>query len=103
MSLLELEHHANVTKYLMVMHFLGKQAGRRRVPEPLKRWARHHLLERYSEGEDDEAIRYRDAARFAGQYLDYLQSLPVGRRHAELRAYQRRPLAETLRLQINPN
>ena len=31
-SLLELEHHAAVTKYLLVVHFLGRLTGRRRVP-----------------------------------------------------------------------
>ncbi len=102
-SLLELEHHANVTKYFVVLHFLGKQLGRRRVPEPLRQWARYHVLERYAAGEGEEGTRYQDAARLAGKYVQYLESLPVGERPAELRAYQRRSFPETFRLFTHPN
>jgi hypothetical protein len=97
-SRMELEHHAMVTKYLVVIHFLGRQVGRRRVPDTLRRWARHHLLERYTRAEGEDPGRYREAAWMAGKYLRYLDSLPTSERPAELRAYQRRPLAETTRL-----
>jgi hypothetical protein len=97
-SLLELEHHANVTKYLVVVHFLGRQADRRRLPEPLKIWARHHLFERFSREEGEREARYRDAARLATKYVSYLESLPIERRRAELRAFHRRPFADTLML-----
>lgn len=102
-SLLELEHHANVTKYLVVLHFLGKQTGRRSVPEALRIWARHHLFERYEEGRGEAAERYREAAALGRKYVAYLESLPIGGRLAELRAYQRRPISETFRLLANPN
>ena len=97
-SRIELEHHAMVTKYLVVVHFLGKQIGRRRVPDALRRWARHHLLERYVSDEGEDPGRYRDAAKLAGKYLRYLDSMRLSERPAELRAYQKRPLAETTRL-----
>lgn len=100
-SLLELEHHADVTKYLVVLHFLGKHTGRRRVPETLRRWARHHLFERYAGGGDGG--RYREAAHLARQYVDHLEALPVGRRHDELRTFQRRPFSETLRIVASRN
>ncbi len=102
-SLLELEHHADVTKYLVVIHFLGRQTGRRRIAESLRRWARHHVLERYEASARGEERRYRDAARLAGRYIRFLESLESDRRPAELRAYQRRPFSETFRLVSSPN
>ena len=95
-TLLELEHHANVTKYLTVMHFLGKQTGRLKVDEALKQWARHHLFERYSSEEGVEEARYREAARLAWRYLRSLEGLPVEKRRAEIRSFHRRPFAENL-------
>jgi len=102
-TLLELEHHANVTKYLVVLHFLGKQSGLNRVPEALRAWARHHLFERYVSGSGEEEARYRDAARLARRYLGYLETIPIAERHAELRALQRRPFSEVLRLAAGLN
>lgn len=102
-TLLELEHHANVTKCLVVLHFLGRQTGRRRVAEPLRSWVRQHLLGRFATSPGEDEARYRDAARMAGTYLDYLESLPNEERPVELHAYQRRPFSETLRLLMNPN
>lgn len=102
-SLLELEHHANVTKCLVVLHFLARQTGRRRVSAPLRGWVRHHLLGRFATAVGEDGERYRSAARMAGTYLDYLDSLPPAERPAELQAYQRRPFSETLRLVMNPN
>ena len=98
MTLLELEHHACVTKYLMVLHFLGKQTGRRRLGEALKQWARFHLFERYSEEEGEEAGRYREAARLAWQYLRRLEAIPPENRRREIRAYHRRPFRDMLYL-----
>ena|SRR5207245_834929 len=95
-TLLELEHHACVTKYLMVLHFLGKQTGRRQLGDALKQWARFHLFERYSQREGREAGRYREAARFAWQYLKHFETLRLECRRIEIRAYHRRPFAEIL-------
>lgn len=99
-TLLEMEHHANVTKYLVVLHVLGKQAGRRRLPEALRIWARHHLFERYVRGEGKETARYLEAARLAHRYLQYLETIPVPQRHAELRAFQRRSFSENSRIAV---
>jgi len=95
-TLLELEHHANVTKYLMVLHFLGKMTGRRRVADALKQWARFHLFERYSQDEGEEGARYHEAARLAWQYLKLFEAMPPERRRTEIRAYHRRPFPEIL-------
>ena len=101
-TLLELEHHACVTKYLMVIHFLGRQTGRRRLGDALKQWARFHLFERYSEREGGDAERYREAARLAWQYLKRFETMPLEHRKTEIRAYHRRPFAEILyRVNLN--
>lgn len=97
-SLLELEHHANVTKYLVVLHFLGRQAGRARLPEEVRDWARHHLFGRYAEGDGEEERRYRTAARLALRFVRRLDRMSVPERHRELRDYQRRPFSETCRI-----
>lgn len=97
-SLLELEHHAGVTKYLTVLHFLGKQTGRRRIAEGLRAWARHNLFERYSQEMGEGEDRYRAAARLARRHVAYLETLSVEGRRAELRAFQRRPFADTRRI-----
>jgi hypothetical protein len=97
-TLLELEHHANVTKYMMVLHFLGRQSGRRRVTEALRHWARFHLFERLSRKHGVDEARYREAARLAWQYLRVLETLAPEARRAEIRAYHRRPFSEILHL-----
>ena len=97
-SLLELEHHANITKYLAVMHFLGKQTGRRRVADPLRQWARHHLFERYSGKQGADEARYREAARLACRYLKILETLAPENRRAEILTFHRRTVPEILRL-----
>jgi len=95
-SLLELEHHANVTKYLTVVHFLGRQTGRSRVAAPLRQWARHHLFERLSGREGEAEARYREAARLAWRYLRAFEELPPVERRAEIRAFHRRPFSDIL-------
>lgn len=97
-SRLELEHHAAVTKYLVVVHFLGRQLRRRRLPEVLRLWVRHQVLGRYSEGSGESAARYREAARLAHRYLAYLEALPAQARRQELLAFHRRSFQETRRL-----
>jgi len=97
-SRMELEHHAGVTKYLVVLHFLGRQMRRRRLPEVLRIWARHHLFERHAGGRNEEAERYRAAARWARRYVDWIERLATPDRRTELIEFQRRPFADTERL-----
>ena len=94
-TLLEFEYHAGVTKYLVVLHFLGKQTGRSRLSERHRRWARHHLFEKYADDPGEEASRYRYAAALAGRYVLYLEGMTVTQRLAELRALEGRSFAET--------
>jgi len=93
-SLIELEHHAAVTRYLVVLHFMGRQTGRRRLPEALRLWVRHHLFGKYEGGGSDQ-LRYREAALLARRYVGWLEGLSIESRHAELRSFHRRSFAET--------
>jgi len=96
-TLLELELHAGVTKYLAVMHFIGRLTGRRRISDFHRRWARHHLFEKYVLGPDDDAVRYREAARLAARYVGWLERLGVPLRRGELVRFHSRGLAEQVR------
>lgn len=93
-SLLELEIHAGVTKYLVVIHFLGRLVSRRRLSEFHRVWARHHLFGKYAGGRGERESRYLEAARLAGRYVHWLDRLPVPARLAELVDFDRRGLAE---------
>jgi hypothetical protein len=97
-TLLELEHHAAVTKYLLVVHFLGRLTGRRRLSEFHRLWARHHLFEKYADAGDEEGERYLEAARLAGRYVRILERLDDDARRDELIAFHERRFGEQLRL-----
>ncbi|HET8947269.1 MAG TPA: hypothetical protein VFQ07_09825 [Candidatus Polarisedimenticolia bacterium] len=96
LRLLELEMHALVTKYLVVLHLLGRLTGRRRVSEFHRAWTQHHLFEKYAAG-GDEADRYLEAARLASRYVRWLDRLTTTARHVELRRFHARPFAEQTR------
>jgi hypothetical protein len=93
-ALLELEIHAGVTKYLVVVHFLGRLIGRRRLSEFHRVWARHHLFGKYAAGRGENESRYREAARLARRYVSWLERLPLPVRRAELLDFDRRGLAD---------
>ncbi len=71
-SLFELELQANVTKHLVLAHFLA--GGRGRLEPHERRWLRHHLFENGFYVDEDPAVaeRYRQAARAAVQFIDRL-------------------------------
>jgi hypothetical protein len=71
LTLLELELHANVTKELMLRHFLARRAGVLRLPAEAVAWVRYHLFGKPRWADPDPAVRrrYEDAARFAWRYL----------------------------------
>lgn len=97
LRLLELEMHALVTKYLVVLHLLGRLTGRRRVSEFHRAWTKHHLFEKYADGGDSESARYLEAAGLASRYVRWLDGLTRAARHAELRQFHARPFAEQTR------
>jgi len=97
-TLLELELHAGVTKYLLAMHFIGRLTGRRRVSDFYRVWARHHLFEKYAHGPGDDVERYREAARLARRYVCWLEKLGVAARRAELVLFHARTFGEQVKL-----
>ncbi|MGD8374685.1 MAG: hypothetical protein PVF68_00980 [Acidobacteriota bacterium] len=90
-SLLEMELHANVSKELVMRHFLARLAGRQRLPEEAVVWLRHHLFHKHRFVDPDLAVRarYRDAARLGLRYLEHLETVPAGRRLRDLRRFSR--------------
>ena len=82
----------------MVIHFLGRLTGRRRVAELHRLWARHHLFEKYPADGGEEEKRYRTAARLAGRYVDRLDRMPAAARRAEILAFHDRPFGEQVRV-----
>jgi len=81
-SLLELEMHANVTKYLVCALFLAARRGRGpRSPlgERDRVWLLWHLFEKVSFAEPDPQVqsRYQAASRFARRFLSGLDAAPT--------------------------
>jgi len=80
-SLLELEMHANVTKYLVCALFLAGSRGRgKKAPlaDEDRVWLLWHLFEKITFAEPDPRVqsRYRAAARFARRFLGELDASP---------------------------
>ena len=92
-SLLELELHANVTKYLVCALFLARAGSAGKGGEASlenRLWLRWHLFEKAEFQEPDPQVqtRYRDASRFARRFLDRLDADPsASARLARLRAF----------------
>ena len=91
LTLLEMEIHANVTKDLVLRHFLARLGGLRRLPAEAVAWVRYHLFHkpRYADPDPTVRRRYEEAARFAVRYLRRLDRLPAARRIADLRRFSR--------------
>ena len=91
MSLLELELHANVTKYLVLKLFVAKHRRVTRLAPSDTAWIRYHLFDKaeFAEQDPDLQARYRDAARLAARYVGALDLMPPERRLAELRRFHR--------------
>lgn len=92
-SLLDLELHANVTKYLVLKLFVGRMRRVTRLSETDAAWIRWHLFEKAEFVEPDPQVRerYREASRFAARYVRALDSMPSRERPAELRRFHRMP------------
>jgi hypothetical protein len=90
-GLLELEFHANVTKYLVLAHFLARLSRRRRLVPSQRSWILHRLFEGAGEGLPAPFChRYRTAARLAIRLLSHLDSLSGEGRVQALRRLGRR-------------
>ena len=93
-SLLELELHANVSKYLVLARFSAGRGGRL---DPGRRlWLRQRLFgaAEFSSADPGVRRRYRDAVRFAVRFLDRLEVERPAARLDALRRFHRAPLQE---------
>ena len=89
--LVELEFHANVTKYFVLAHFLGKATRRRQLTSTQRKWLHRHLF--WGMGEEVPeplGFRYRSAARLAGKFVRYMEELSPADRITVLRRFARR-------------
>jgi hypothetical protein len=88
-SLLELELHANVTKYLAGWLFLDRKGG---GPGSARRaWLKYHLFDKleYSDGDPEVRTRYRDAARYGWRFIAALERMLPEARLDMLREFHR--------------
>ncbi len=94
-SRLELELHANLSKY-----FLGRFLIKRRegfLSARRKLWLLHHLFQKKRFSEPGQASRYREARRLAIRYIQSLLALPPRRRLDDLRCWSVASLAGKVR------
>jgi hypothetical protein len=98
-SLLELELRANVSKTMVLAHFLARLLGRSRLRTGERLWIRHQVFERRDCAEDDPELRqrYRDARRLAVRLLDRLEPMAGAERLAALRSWNALSGPEKLR------
>ncbi len=98
-SLLELEWHAAVTKYLVLGHFVGRLAGRRRLGDRERGFVEHHLFHKGQFSDPDPALRerYREATRLAVRFVRELAGLRPVERVGRLRRFHRASHHEKLR------
>jgi len=96
--LVELEFHANVTKYLVVAHFLGRLKSQSRLLQSERDWLIHSLFEDAGEGLPEPfGRRYRTAARMGVQFIRGLERMRPRCRVSALRRFGRRPWGELRR------
>jgi hypothetical protein len=88
--LMELEFHANVTKYFVLAHFLGRATRRARLTSAQRQWIHRHLFWGIGEGlPEPQNHRYRVAARLALRYVRSLENLAGMERLTVLRRFAR--------------
>ncbi len=97
-SLLELELHANVSKYLVLARFLAGRA--RHLGAGRRAWLRHHLFEKpvYSDPDTEVRGRYAAASRHAARFVTTLEGLRPEHRLERLRRFHRADLGGKLSL-----
>jgi hypothetical protein len=103
-SLLELEWHAGVTKYVTLTHFVGRLRGRSRLTEPERRFVEEHLFHRGELVAGDPSVeeRYRTAERLTWRFARDLRHRPPRERIRRLRRFHRAGHHEKLRRFARP-
>ena len=88
--LLELEFHANVTKYFVLAHFVGRATRRVRLTSAQREWIQHQLFCEMGERvPEPQGHRYRTAARLALRFIRSLEMVSAAERVTILRRFAR--------------
>ena len=92
-SLMDLELHANVTKYLVLKMFVGKLRRASRLAPADAAWVKQQIFDRgeFVAEDPDVRARYREASRLAARYVGALDGLAPASRVAALRRFHRMP------------
>ena len=92
-SLMDLELHANVTKYLVLKMFVGKMRRASRLAPEDASWVRQQVFDRGEFVAEDPQVRdrYREASRLGARYVGALDDMPPATRPAALRRFHRMP------------
>jgi len=99
LTLLELEWHAGVSKYLVLAHFLGRLAGGRPLGAEERAFLLWHLFHKgeWAEPDPDVRARYEDATRLALRFVEDLGTRPPTERIRRLRRFHHASHHEKLR------
>lgn len=97
-SLLELEWHAAISKYLVLAHFAGRVTGRARLDEGLRAFLEHHVFLKGSFADPDPSVRarYERAHRLGWRFVRGLRGCAPVERIARLRRFHRASSREKL-------
>ena len=90
-SMLELELQANITKYLVLKHFIALQTRSRKLSQFYKEYIKYHLFYKreYDIENASERARYEDTKIFATIYINYIDLLSNEERLREIRKFSR--------------
>lgn len=99
-SLLELEWHAAVTKFLVLNHFVGRLRDRDTLTDAERIFVEHHVFHKgeIAEADPGVAARYREAARLALRFVRQLSRRRPLERIRDLRRFHRASHHEKIRL-----
>jgi hypothetical protein len=102
LTLLEMEWHAEVTKYLTCAHFLARIRRRSRLGPAERQWLRYRLFESAEFVEPDPEVnrRYRESRKLAVRMLERLRPLPPAERLRRLRRFHRDSHHQKLRRMV---
>jgi hypothetical protein len=91
-GLMELEFHANITKFMVVAHLVSRLSRRPRLTRRQRLWVMHHLFHGAGDGLPAPFCqRYHTAARLAVRFIAHLESMPGSDRLRALRRVARKP------------
>ncbi|HIE27411.1 TPA: hypothetical protein EYP66_09010 [Candidatus Poribacteria bacterium] len=95
-SLLGLELHANITKYLVLSYFIANQMSPPRLNSVFRDLLKRHLFEenQYVGKSAQEIERYTEANRLAWKYINFLEKLNKEEYLQEIRKFNKLMSAE---------